>query len=109
VVHHISTISIVEVKKHLRVGVRLKDVSFVFKGSSKRPIVVDLTVVHQPQGLFAVSHRLGPTMGKIDDGEAAMGKADPVLVADPQPSVIGTTARHAVTHFKQTLPVNRRP
>jgi hypothetical protein len=48
-------------------------------------------------------------MGKIDDGEAAMGKADPVLVADPQPSVIGTTARHAVTHFKQTLPVNRRP
>jgi hypothetical protein len=38
-----------------------------------------------------------------------MGKTDPVLVADPQTSVIGTATGHAVTHFKQTLPINRRP
>jgi hypothetical protein len=61
-------------------------------------MVVDFTVKDDLERSVAVAHGLRSCVGKINDGQAAMGQTNAAVRGDPQAGAIGATVHHRLPH-----------
>ena len=73
----------VEVQQDLGVGVGLEGIALGFELLAQLAVVVDFAVEGDAQAAIGSGHRLGTGGGEIDDGEAAVGEADALIVGNP--------------------------
>src|SRR5262249_14578414 len=97
------TEGLVSAEDHLGVRLRLEDEPGRFQHGAERAIVVELTVVDEPDGVVVVGHRLLPA-GDVDDRQAAEAEAD--AVRGEQSFVVGTTMNHRVLHAPEDVHVH---
>jgi hypothetical protein len=69
-------------------------------------VVVNLAIEGDAELAVIGGHRLGAAIGEIDNREAAMGKADPSIVRNPESCTIGTAVDHRFANSKQFFAVN---
>jgi len=89
----------VAVNEDLGVGmIGAKSVTGVFQLAPERKMVVDLAVEGDPNGTVRVGHGLGGSIGKVDNGEPAVGEADATVLGFPASLSVWSPVRHAVAH-----------
>ena len=78
-----------------------ESVAGVLQLAPERKMVVDLAVEGDPNGAVRIGHGLGGGIGKVDDGEPAVGEADAAVLGFPASLSVGSPVRHAVAHGLQ--------
>ena len=73
--HHLGAVARVEMQERLRVGGRAEARAVGLEVHAQLRIVVNLAVEHDDETAVFTCHRLGSTVGKVEDREPSMPQA----------------------------------
>ena len=107
-VHHLFPALGVEMQQHLGVGVRAENAAPALELAAQLAVVVDLAVERDAEAPVGGGHRLRARLGQVDDREAPVGEADPLVIRDPQPCPVGAAPDHVLPYAEELLPIDRR-
>src|SRR5262245_31265749 len=103
--HFIAFFSI-KVQQNLRVGLSAKGMPSCFEQGTQSPIIVDFAVKGDDELAVSTLHRLGAAVRKVDDRQAAMSKAQALILRIPLAKSVRTPRNHMITNAPQLLAIH---
>jgi hypothetical protein len=82
--YHLGAVPRVKMQERLRVGSRTETGTVPLEFSAELRIVVDLAVEHDDESTVVTFHRLGSSVGKVDDRKPSMPQT--AMPVDTPPS-----------------------